>query len=75
MLPPTFHDALGDFLLAADARTRSVLARDVVERWLTLFRAARNRQSGGTISRGGLYQRVFMLLALELWMRDHGLTW
>ena len=31
--------------------------------------------SGGAISSSGLYQRVFTLLSLELWMRDHALTW
>ncbi len=75
MVPAGFHDVLGDLLLAADARTRPVLAPDVVRRWLARFRAAGSGRQGGTISRGGLYQRVFMLLALELWMRDHGLTW
>jgi hypothetical protein len=28
-----------------------------------------------TISRWGLYQRVFAALSLELWLRDHDLTW
>jgi len=30
---------------------------------------------GGQISREGLYQRVFTLLSLETWMRDHQLAW
>jgi hypothetical protein len=31
--------------------------------------------AGGAVSREGLYLRVLMLVALELWMRDQGLTW
>jgi hypothetical protein len=30
---------------------------------------------GGIVSREGLYLRVLMLVALELWLRDQGLTW
>jgi len=33
------------------------------------------RRAGGGISRAGLYQRVFMVLSLELWLRQHHLTW
>lgn len=76
MVPPAFHDAAADLLCGPDARTRPFLERPVVEGWLAAFAAARQgRREGGTISRGGLYQRVFMLLSLELWLRDHGLSW
>ena len=43
--------------------------------WLHGFRLARAGHTPGTISRGGLYQRVFMLLALELWLQEFGFTW
>jgi asparagine synthase (glutamine-hydrolysing) len=70
-----FHDAVGDLVGAADSRTANVLDRQLVGGWLHRFREATNGSVGGTISREGLYLRVFMLLALELWMRDQELTW
>jgi asparagine synthase (glutamine-hydrolysing) len=70
-----FHDAAGDLLGAADSRTANFLDRQLVAGWLRRFREATNGSVGGTISREGLYLRVFMLLALEHWMRDQELTW
>jgi asparagine synthase (glutamine-hydrolysing) len=77
MVPPGFHDALQDLLLGADSRTHAFANDGMVRTWLDGFRAAATAPGarGGTISRGGLYQRVFTVLALELWMRDYGLTW
>ena len=75
MAPPDLHHALGDLLAGPEARTRSVLSGATVQQWLAGFRAARNGARGGAISRDGLYQRVMMLLSLELWLRDHRLTW
>jgi hypothetical protein len=48
---------------------------DLVATWLRQFRSASGGDSGGAISREGLYLRVFMLLALELWMREQRLAW
>jgi len=77
MVPPDFHVVLDDLLLARDARTRYMFDARLVGTWLQLFRQARQAGggTGGTISRAGLYQRVFMLLALELWLREQGLSW
>lgn len=75
MVPGSLHTAIEDLLCGPDARTRPFVNGDLVRRWLASFAAARTGQHGGTMSREGLYQRVFMLLSLELWMRDHGLTW
>jgi len=77
MVPANFHEALRDLLLAPDARTRGVLDQGQIARWLDQFQAARTdlNARGGTISRGGLYQRVFTVLSLELWMRDFQLAW
>jgi hypothetical protein len=61
--------------LCADARTRVFLDTSLVEQWLRDFRQAKDGDHGGAISRGGLYQRVFTVLALELWMREHNLSW
>ncbi len=75
MLPAGFHMVLEDLLLGAAARTRPILAPGLVPRWLRQFRDARAGARGGAISRGGLYQRVFEILSLELWLREHGLSW
>jgi len=77
MVPTDFHGSLEDLLLAPDARTRGVLDNTQIARWLTQFRAARTDMGarGGVVSRGGLYQRVFTVLSLELWMRDFKLAW
>jgi asparagine synthase (glutamine-hydrolysing) len=75
MVRADFHDALGDLLGAADSRTGAFLERRLVNEWLRQFRAAMGGSAGGAVSREGLYLRVLMLVALELWMRDQGLTW
>src|SRR5437016_1033246 len=77
MVGPQVHAALDDVLLSPRARTRCVVDDALVRGWLDAFRRPRpeNGSGGGSISRGGLYQRVFTLLALELWLADHGLSW
>src|SRR5207247_3219855 len=72
-----FHAVLYDLLLAPGALTRALLDRALVERWLRQFRDARAAPAarGGAISRAGLYQRVFEILSLELWLQDHRLSW
>lgn len=75
MVRREFHEALGDLVGATDSRTGAFLQRDLIGDWLRQFRAATTGTTGGTISREGLYLRVFILLALELWMRDRSLTW
>ena len=68
--------ACDDLLLGGDARTGGFLNRAVIRDWVTRFRATSGRgKEGGEISHEGLYQRVFTLLSLELWMRDYALTW
>jgi asparagine synthase (glutamine-hydrolysing) len=71
------HAALDDVLLSPRARIRCAVDERLVRTWLHDFAGARSRNGsgGGAISRGGLYQRVFTLLALELWLGDHHLTW
>jgi asparagine synthase (glutamine-hydrolysing) len=72
MVPPDVHVALEDLLLAPGARTRGVLDGALLSRWL---RAFRDRTAGGLLSRGGLHQRVFTALGLELWLREFQLAW
>jgi asparagine synthase (glutamine-hydrolysing) len=76
MLAPEFHTALGDVLLSPDARVRGVLDTSLIEFWLKqLAQARQGNSTTTTISREGLYQRVFIVLALELWLRAHRLSW
>ena len=75
MVPDTFYEVLDALLLSPGSRTGAFVAPEVVQRWLHAFRRARDGHYLGTISRGGLYQRVFILLALELWLQEHGLSW
>ena len=65
--------ACDDLLLGSDSRVGWFLNRALIHDWVSRFRG--NSREGGDISNGGLYQRVFTLLSLELWMRDYQLTW
>ena len=75
MVTPQFHELLADLLLSPQTRIGVFLDRDVVEQWLRQFKQAQTSTHGGSISREGLYQRIIILLALELWMREHHLNW
>jgi len=75
MVGPAFHDMLAEFLLSGGARIGTFLDTRVVELWVKWFRDAREGRRVGALSRGGLYQRVFILLALEIWLREQRLTW
>jgi asparagine synthetase B (glutamine-hydrolysing) len=76
MMPVSMHVAIEDLLCSSDARTAPFVNGTLVRRWLDEFARARLcGASAGAISREGLYQRVIMLLSLELWMRDNNLTW
>jgi asparagine synthase (glutamine-hydrolysing) len=70
-----FHQLLYDLLLGPDAHIAHVLRGGVVRDWIREFEAAKQGGTGGRISRGGIYQRVFITLALELWLREHALSW
>lgn len=76
ILPPRFHDAVADTLRSDAALTRDWLDDALVGRWLNaFFDRSRGTVASGAVSREGLTQRVFTLLALELWMRQHHLSW
>jgi asparagine synthase (glutamine-hydrolysing) len=72
MVPSGFHAALDDLLLGPSALTRRVFDQTLLQGWL---RAFRDHSRGGTLSRGGLFQRIFTALGLEVWLRDYGLAW
>jgi len=72
MVTSGFHSALDALLLAPNARTRGIFNEQLLGGWLQAFR---RRVAGGALSRGGLYQRIFTTLGLEVWMREFGLAW
>ncbi len=75
MVGDDFCVALADLLLGREARTQAVINPLLVRQWLANFRSARQGRWPGTISRDGLRQRLMSLLALELFLQDHGLVW
>jgi asparagine synthase (glutamine-hydrolysing) len=77
MVGPGFHRAAEDLLLGPDARTRPFRNEALARGWLAAFRrsGAGNGRRVGKLSRGGLIERVLMLVSLELFLRDHRLTW
>jgi asparagine synthase (glutamine-hydrolysing) len=75
MATPPFHQFLHDTLLAPTAKTRALLQRHLTESWLKKFRQAQAGEAAGEISREGIYQRIVILLSLELWMNEYNLNW
>jgi hypothetical protein len=75
MATPQLLEMLSDFLLSPSARTRTFLNQSLIERWLKQFAVAWRDDRSGAISREGQYQRIAMVLALELWLRKHNLDW
>jgi asparagine synthetase B (glutamine-hydrolysing) len=75
MVRQDFHQMLEDVLLASSARVRAFLNVELIDRWLRLFKQAQQDCWVGSMSREGLYQRIFILLSLELWLRAHKLSW
>lgn len=75
MATPSFHQFLHDTLLSPTAKTRVFLRRNLIEDWLRKFQQAQAGDAAGEISREGIYQRIVILLSLELWMTEHNLNW
>jgi asparagine synthase (glutamine-hydrolysing) len=72
---PPFHDMAADLLASGSPQTGSILSTGLVHAWLRAFQTGDRRSGARAISRGGLHRRVFMILALEVWLREHRLTW
>ncbi len=64
-----------DALLSPGARTRVFINPAQVGYWIDLFENHSRSDYTKDISREGLYQRLFFLLSLELWMQKYQLTW
>jgi asparagine synthase (glutamine-hydrolysing) len=75
ILTRDFDGMLRDMLLSSTAKIRDVFNTERIAEWLRLFELSRKGQREGSISREGIYQRIFIVLGLELWLRRHGLSW
>jgi hypothetical protein len=75
MVSKRFHQMLKDLLLSRSSRIGAFLNIDLVEKWLQHFEQSAKGFQQRTISREGLYQRIFAVLALEVWLREHRLSW
>lgn len=62
-----FNVYLRDVLLSPRAKISSFVDKKITENWVRSFVA--QTPQWGEISRQGLYQRIFMLLSLELWLK------
>jgi asparagine synthase (glutamine-hydrolysing) len=60
------HDFLRELLLSSSSRSRTLLLPGAAQALLSAFRGAANR---GELSAYQIYQRIFMLASLELWLR------
>ncbi len=75
MASDAFQEGLEDLLLSPNSKIKSFLDLNIIRRWIDLFKKARKGRFNGAISRGGLYQRLFILLALEVWLQEQHLSW
>jgi asparagine synthase (glutamine-hydrolysing) len=66
-----FHDMLADLLFSPSTRVKAFLNLHLIKQWCQYFRQARSGSYTGAISREGLYQRVLIVLAFELWLREY----
>ena len=74
MATPAFHEMLADLLLAPTAHPQKILNA----RWSIAgcdSSPTRGPSRAGDLSREGLYQRIIILLSLELWLREHKMSW
>jgi asparagine synthase (glutamine-hydrolysing) len=72
---PPFHEMAADLLVSGRPQTGAILDSGRVDQWLRTFRTGVRGPGAGTMSRGGLPRRVFTILALEIWLREHRLAW
>jgi asparagine synthase (glutamine-hydrolysing) len=71
MLTNEMCDWIREILCTENTRIYTVLKEMEVKVWVEEFLT--NKRNKNAWSREGLYQRIFMLLSLELWMRNHNI--
>jgi asparagine synthase (glutamine-hydrolysing) len=75
LLTDDFFEMLEDTLLGASSRTRALFNSALLRQWVHMLRLARAGKRQSSIGREGLYQRIFMALSMEFWMRKYSLSW
>jgi asparagine synthetase B (glutamine-hydrolysing) len=76
----SLKNTMKELLLSPSARVHAFMDGEKIRRWIHLFENgssdSKSRRSYALeISREGLYQRLFFLLSLELWMQKYRLNW
>jgi asparagine synthase (glutamine-hydrolysing) len=72
MLTPEMCTWMRETLCSQNSRIHQLLDAEQVNNWVEQFLT--NERNKTTWSREGLYQRIFMLLSLEIWMRKYNIT-
>jgi asparagine synthase (glutamine-hydrolysing) len=72
---PGLKQMIKETLLAPQARIRALTEPSIVQNWVSHFENLGHDQYAQEVSREGLYQRLFFLLSLELWMQKYKLNW
>jgi asparagine synthase (glutamine-hydrolysing) len=68
---PRMTSLVHDTLLSPDARVKPYLRAQAVGRVWDAFRSPSTVAGAGAVSRFQRYQRLFLLMSLELWLRKH----
>lgn len=71
----SLHETIRESLLSPTARINTFINTDLVHHWVQLFEQGKQGAYALEVSREGLYQRLFFLLSLELWMQKYQLVW
>ncbi len=71
-----FFEFFEQTVMSPNSKTSVFLNKKMIHYYYELFKKNRiGKSSSSIISRGGVYQRIFNLLSLELWMRKNRLNW
>jgi len=71
-----FHDYFEDYVLSQKSKTSIFLNTNQIKKYFSVFKRSGDFHLGqGSISRAGIYQRIFNILSIELWMRKFNLNW
>lgn len=71
LVNPKMEEFIRTTLLSEDAAISQFLNQKEIEKWVNGFISGKADRS--SYSREGLYQRIFMMLSLELWMKKYSL--
>jgi asparagine synthase (glutamine-hydrolysing) len=72
---PDLRTRMKEVVTSPTARIGPFIRPEIVKHWVQLFESGLQGESALEVSREGLYQRLFFLFSLELWMQKYQLTW